>query len=69
MDLCQIINRLIILGFFVLIGYILASCIASGNVIGIILASISLVAGIVFLYLLPKLYEPEYEPEKETAEG
>jgi hypothetical protein len=48
----KIINRVIILAFFVLIGYCLATSIAVRSVLGIILAAISMGAGIVFLYLL-----------------
>ncbi|MEJ0105729.1 MAG: hypothetical protein WDO19_25620 [Bacteroidota bacterium] len=50
----KIINRLIILSFFVLIGYCLATSIAVRSGIGIFLAIVSLGAGITFLYLLAK---------------
>lgn len=49
-----LINRLIILGFMVLVGFCLAKSIWSGSVIGFILALTSLCAGIYFLYLLAK---------------
>jgi amino acid permease len=49
-----LLNRLIILGFMVLVGYSLAKSIYSQSVMGIILALTSLGAGIYFLYLLAK---------------
>ena len=48
----KLINRIIILSFFVLVGYGLATSIAVKSVLGIILALVSLGAGIRFLYLL-----------------
>ncbi|MEI9945101.1 MAG: hypothetical protein WDN26_12895 [Chitinophagaceae bacterium] len=48
------INRIIIIGFMVLVGFMLAKGIYSGSVLGIILALTSLGAGIYFLYLLVK---------------
>jgi threonine/homoserine/homoserine lactone efflux protein len=59
------LNRLIILGFMVLVGYSLAKSIYSQSVMGIILALISLGAGIYFLYLLAKVKEESRK--KETA--
>ena len=50
----KIINRVIILAFFVLIGYCLATSIAVKSIIGIVLATISMGAGVTFLYLLAK---------------
>jgi hypothetical protein len=50
----KIINRLIILAFFVLIGYCLATSIAVRSGIGIFLAIVSLGAGVTCLYLLAK---------------
>ena len=58
------INRIIILSFFVLIGYCLATSIAVKSVIGIILATVSLGAGVTFLYLLAK---QQQEPETEES--
>ncbi|MBS1575306.1 MAG: hypothetical protein JST09_08385 [Bacteroidetes bacterium] len=57
-------NRIIILSFFVLIGYCLATSIAVKSIIGIFLAIVSLGAGIVFLYLLAK---QQQEPETEES--
>ena len=53
----SIINRIIILGFMVLVGWCLARAIYFGSVMGIILALTSLGAGIYFLYLLAKMRE------------
>lgn len=61
MNLHIIISRLVIIAFFTLISYGLSSSIAAGSVMGIILAIISLSAAIMFLYLLPKLNQPEKE--------
>jgi hypothetical protein len=60
----RIVNRLIILSFFVLIGYCLATSIAVRSGIGICLALVSLGAGVTFLYLLGKKQE---EPETEES--
>jgi hypothetical protein len=49
-----LINRMLILGFMVLVGYCLAKSIRSGSTIGLVLAIISLGAGLYFLYLLAK---------------
>jgi hypothetical protein len=51
------INRLIILGFMGLVGFCLAKAIYTGSVMGIILAFVSLGAGIYFLYMLAKAKE------------
>jgi hypothetical protein len=59
----KLINRIIILSFFVLIGYCLATSIAVRSGIGIFLAIISLGAGVVFLYLLSK-QQQEAEAEE-----
>ncbi len=61
----QTINRLIIIGFMVLVGYCLAKAIYHQSVMGIILALTSLGAGVYFLYILVKARE-EIEAE-ETA--
>jgi hypothetical protein len=57
-------NRLIILGFMVLVGFCLAKAIYSGSALGIILALVSLSAGIYFLYVVAKAKE-----EMETEEA
>ena len=59
----QTINRLIILGFMVLVGFCLAKAIYYQSVMGIILAITSLGAGFYFLYILAKARE-EMEAEK-----
>jgi hypothetical protein len=53
----SILNRIIILGFVVLIGYCLAKAIYIQSVMGIILALTSLGATVYFLYLLAKAKE------------
>ncbi len=58
-----LINRLIILGFMVLVGFCLAKAIYSGSVLGVILALVSLGAGIYFLYIVAKAKE-EMEAEE-----
>ena len=60
-----ILNRIIILGFMVLIGWCLARGIYSRSVMGIILALTSLGASIYFFYLVNKLKEEVRR--KETA--
>ncbi len=60
----SVINRLLILGFMVLVGFCLAKGIYYKSVIGIILAIVSLGAGVYFLYLLAKAKE---EMQKEEA--
>lgn len=58
-------NRLIILGFMALVGFCLAKAIYSGSVLGIILALVSLGAGIYFLYIVAKAKQ-EMEAEEAT---
>jgi hypothetical protein len=53
----KFLNRLIILSFMSLVGFCLAKSISVGSVMGIILALISLGAGIYFLFLLAKANE------------
>ena len=48
------LNRIIILGFMALVGFCLAKAISTGSVMGIILAFVSLGAGVYFLYILAK---------------
>ncbi len=59
----QSINRIIVLSFMVLIGFCLAKAIYHGSVIGVLLALVSLCAGIYFLYILAKAKE-EMEAEE-----
>jgi hypothetical protein len=47
-----LLNRIVILGFMVLVGFSLAKAIQSRSTMGIVLAVTSLAAGIYFLYLL-----------------
>lgn len=61
----KILNRAIILGFMCLVGYCLAKAIYTGSVMGILLALVSLGAGIYFLYIVAKAKE-EMEAEKAT---
>ncbi len=51
------INRIIIIGFMVLVGFCLAKAVNTGSFMGIVLALTSLGAGIYFLYLLAKAKE------------
>jgi hypothetical protein len=53
----SLLNRIIILGFMVLVGFCLAKAIYSQSIMGIILALTSLGAAIYFLYLLAKARE------------
>ena len=53
----QTINQIIIFSFMVLVGFCLAKAIYHSSIMGIILALISLSAGIYFLYLLAKAKE------------
>lgn len=47
-----LINKAIILGFMVMVGYSIAKSIQAGSPLGLVLAIVSLCAGIYFLYLL-----------------
>jgi hypothetical protein len=58
-----LLNRFIILGFMVLVGYSIAKSIYSQSMMGIVLALTSLGAGIYFLYLLAKAKEQSREEE------
>lgn len=58
-----VINRFLILVFMALIGLSVAKSIQYGSVIGFILALISLVAAIYFLFLLAKSREENKEEE------
>ena len=63
MKLPLLISRLLVIIFFALISYGLTGSIAVRSVLGIILAVISLGAAVVFLYLLPKLYQQSNEED------
>jgi len=60
------INRLIILGFMVLVGFSLAKSIQSESLLGLFLSLTSLGAGIYFLYLLARM---KHEMETESEEN
>ncbi|MEQ1678016.1 MAG: hypothetical protein ABL876_15010 [Chitinophagaceae bacterium] len=62
----QTLNRIIIFSFMILVGFCLAKAIYHSSVMGIILALVSLGAGIYFLYILAKAKE-EMERERERA--
>lgn len=51
------LNRILVIGFMVLVGYALAKAIYHNSIMGIILALTSLAAGVYFLYLLVKAKE------------
>ena len=57
------LNRFIILGFMVLVGFSLAKSIQANSIMGLILALTSLGAGIYFLYLLEKAKEQAEQEE------
>jgi hypothetical protein len=59
----QIINRSIIIGFMILIGFALAKAINNGSFMGILLALVSLGAAVYFLYIVAKAQQ-EMEEEK-----
>ncbi|MCX6318302.1 MAG: hypothetical protein NTW29_13500 [Bacteroidetes bacterium] len=62
-----IINRLVIFSFLVLVGYWLAKAFYHKSVLGVILALVSLGAGIYFLYILASARkEMEMEMEAEN---
>ena len=64
MNFRLIITRLLALIVLCLISYGLTTSIAAGSWMGTILAIISLAATIIFLYLLPKLYQ---QPEEDDV--
>jgi len=66
MKISKILWHLLIIAVFTALSYLLTHSIAVGNILGIVLSIISLAATIVFLYLLPKLYE-QPGSEEETA--
>lgn len=59
----QTINKTIIIGFMVLVGFALAKGIYHKSVMGILMALVSLSTGIYFLYLMAKAKE-ELETEE-----
>lgn len=64
MKVSSFIINLVVIAFFALISYGLTGSIAVKSTMGIILALISLGAGVMFLYLLPKLHQQPTEEEK-----
>jgi hypothetical protein len=59
------LNRAIILGFMVLVGYCLARAIYWKSLMGIILALVSLGAAVYFLYILAKAREEILASQRE----
>jgi len=57
------LNRIIVIGFMVLVGYALAKAIYHNSIMGILLGLTSLGAGVYFLYLMMKAKE-EMEAEE-----
>jgi hypothetical protein len=53
----QVLHRLIIIGFMVAVGFCLAKAIYHSSVMGILLAIVSLCAGVYFLYIVAKARE------------
>jgi hypothetical protein len=60
-----LINKIIIIGFMMLVGFSLAKAIYHKSFMGIFLALLSLGAGVYFLYLLVKA-KAEMEAERGT---
>ena len=60
------LNRIIILGFMGLVGFCLARAITTGSFMGVLLALVSLGAGIYFLHILSKARR-EMEMQSEEA--
>jgi uncharacterized membrane protein YhfC len=61
----EMLNRIIIIGFMVLVGFCLAKAIYSKSFMGIVLALVSLGAATYFLYILVKAKQ-EMEAEDIT---
>lgn len=57
------LNRIIVIGFMVLVGYALAKAFYHNSIMGILLGLTSLGAGVYFLYLMTKAKE-EMEAEE-----
>ena len=53
----KLIGRCLILGFMLLVGFSIAKSIDAGSPLGLILAIVSLCAGIYFVHLLGKISE------------
>lgn len=51
------LNRILVIGFMVLVSYALAKAFYHNSIMGIIMGLISLAAGVYFLYLLVKAKE------------
>jgi hypothetical protein len=66
MNLRLFFSRFLVIIFFALISYGLTGSIAVKSTMGVILAIVSLAATIVFLWLLPKLYQ---QPTEEESSG
>lgn len=63
----QILNRLIVFGFMVLVGFALAMGIYYKSFMGVTLALVSLGAGIYFLYIVAKARREMQEAAEEIA--
>lgn len=61
------LNRIIIIGFMVLVGFCLAKAIYHKSFMGIVLALVSLGAGVYFLYILAKAKDEMEMEAEETA--
>ncbi|HRF20421.1 MAG TPA: hypothetical protein PK977_19715, partial [Chitinophagaceae bacterium] len=59
----SLLNKIIIIGFMVLVGFCLAKAIYHQSFMGIVLALVSLGAGVYFLYLVVKA-KAELEAEE-----
>lgn len=60
----QLLNRLIVFGFMVGVGFALAKAIYHNSFMGILLALVSLGAGIYFLYIVAKARKEMEEAEE-----
>lgn len=67
MKLSPFVIRLLIIVFFALLSYGLTGSIAVKSTMGVILAIISFAAMVMFLYLLPKLYQQPGEEEQRES--
>lgn len=55
----SLISRCIIMGFMVLVGYSIAKSLQAGSTLGLVLAIVSLCAGICFVYFFKQLNEQQ----------
>ena len=62
-----ILNRVIILGFLVGVGFMLAKSIQYRNMLGVVFSLISLGAAVRFFYLLAKAQQEIAEAEREEV--